>query len=121
MQVARTVVDVGAGGSRDLLGIDAVADRKVQAVLFNQRRRVRLVVDGQGDDLESELIELRFGAGKCCKLRVALRAPRAAIDECRAIGAGQILPDRQSAVCDRIKGHDRKGIAIVEMGHFNSS
>jgi hypothetical protein len=106
LQVARFVVDVRTRRCGDLAGIGAVPDREAQLVLGDERGGGLLVVDGQRDDLDAEFAKRIVRAGERGELRVAIRAPRSAVDKDDAVRAGEVVRqrDRAAANSEDLKG-----------------
>ena len=100
LQVARIVVDVRARRRGDLADIDAVPDGEAQLVLGDERGGGLLVVDGQRDDLDAEFGQRVERAGERGELRVAVRAPGPAVDQDDAVGAGEVVRQRDRAAAD---------------------
>ena len=87
LEVARVVVEVGAGRGGDLERVGAVPDREGELVPGGERGGGRLVVHRQRDDLDAEFSQRLGGPGEGRELRVAVGAPRAAVDQDDAVGA----------------------------------
>src|SRR5262249_25941601 len=68
-------------------------------------------------DLHAELGQRLAGPGEGRELRVAVGAPRAAVDQDDAVGAGQIVRERNGAAADG--GHRWRGglLSVLQVGH----
>jgi hypothetical protein len=85
--VLRVLVDERAGRLGERVRVGAVPDRELQAVLGDQRERGRLVVDGDRDERRTHRIEFFVCPLERPKLRVAVRAPGAPVEQHHAVAA----------------------------------
>ena len=73
-------IDVGTSGRGNLVRIGTVPHCKAQLVLIGHAVRGCLVVDRERDNFDAQICKRLGCVLEGGKLRVALRAPRAAID-----------------------------------------
>src|SRR6202012_2550021 len=119
LEVAGIGVDECAGGLMDRGGVGAMPDGEGQLVLCDQRAGGDLVVDRQRDDFDIEPVESVSGALEGAQLRVAVRTPRAAVEQ----DDGEVVCERLGEVdhvaVDRGERDGWKAVAGVEQWHLS--
>jgi uncharacterized protein len=108
LQVHRVGVDERPGGRGDGPRVGPVADREGQLVLGDQLGRGLLVIDRDGDDPDAVVRERLAGPLEGAQLRVAVRAPRAPVEEHDGEIAGERVRDGDRLAVGGVDGQPRK-------------
>lgn len=114
LQVARLLVGIGAGESRNLAGIGAMPYGKAQPVFLDRFARRGLVVDRERDDRDAGLGHLLGCSLEAGELSDAIGAPGTAIEEDYAEGAGEPIGKTKRPAAGRRDLERRKGFAILQ-------
>ena len=114
LQEQRVGVDEGAGYAGDGVGVGAMADRELQAMLGDQVLRGGFVVDRQRDDRDAEGGQAVAGALERAELRVAVRAPGSPVEQEDPEVAGQGTGQLKAPAAGQGHGELRERVSWVQ-------
>jgi hypothetical protein len=98
----------------------AVTDRIGEAVLGDRLLRGGLVVHGRRDHLDVQAVQLVQRPLERAELGVAVRAPRAPVEEHHAVVAGERARQVQSPPSGQGQGEGGEGVSEAEQAHLFS-
>jgi len=83
----------------------------------DQRARGLLIVDGQGDDGDAELAQLVAGSLERAELGVAVRAPRASIEQDDSKSSREVVGQAQRRAVHGRNGDRGECVPGLQSGH----